>query len=131
MSDAVANVAAPGQATLAAPDAPRLISQRERALRTFTSNRTAVVGLVMILAIVLVALAAPWLAPYDPLSQSVVDRLAPPSSEHPLGLDDKGRDILSRIIYGTRIALMVGIFSVLMALNAWAFWRITRPQERT
>lgn len=109
---ATANAAA-AEVTLATPEGPRLISQRERALRTFASNRTAVLGMVMILAIVFVALAAPLLAPHDPLQQSVRDRLAPPSFDYPLGRDDKGRDILSRIIYGTRIALMVGIFSVL------------------
>lgn len=100
--------------TLANPDGPKLISQRERALRAFTSNRTAVLGLVLILLIVFVAVAAPWIAPHDPLDQSVRNRLAPPSAEYPLGRDDKGRDILSRVIFGTRIALMVGFFSVLL-----------------
>lgn len=103
-----------GEVTLATPEGPKLISQRERALRTFISNRTAVIGLVMILAIVFIAVAAPILAPHDPLQQSVRDRLAPPSFDYPLGRDDKGRDILSRVIYGTRIALMVGVFSVLL-----------------
>jgi peptide/nickel transport system permease protein len=112
MANAVADASLPGQPTLGAPEAPRLISQRERAFRTFTSNRTAVVGVVMILAIVLIALAAPLIAPHDPLDQSVSNRLAPPSAEYLLGTDDKGRDILSRVIYGARIALMVGFFSV-------------------
>ena len=104
----------PGQVRLASPEAPKLISQRQRALRTFTGNRTAVVGLVMILIIVFIAIAAPLLAPHDPLDQSVSNRLDPPSREYPLGRDDKGRDILSRVIYGTRIALQVGFFSVLV-----------------
>ena len=112
MASAIAGT--PGQPTLAAPGAPRLVSQRERALRTFASNRTAVLGVVLIAVIVFIALAAPLLAPHDPLEQSVRDRLAPPSPGYPLGRDDKGRDILSRVIYGTRIALMVGIFSVLL-----------------
>lgn len=103
-----------GRVTLAEPQGPKLISQRERALRTFVSNRTAVIGLAMILAIVFIAIAAPLLAPHDPLDQSVRDRLAPPSFDYPLGRDDKGRDILSRVIYGTRIALLVGFFSVLL-----------------
>ena len=114
MANAVADASLPGQTTLGAPDAPRLISQRERALRTFASNRTAVVGVAMILAIVLVALAAPLIAPHDPLDQSVSNRLASPSAEYLLGTDDKGRDILSRVIYGARIALMVGVFAVLI-----------------
>jgi peptide/nickel transport system permease protein len=112
MANAVADASLPGQPTLGSPEAPRLISQRERALRTFTSNRTAVIGVVMILAIVLIAIAAPLIAPHDPLDQSVSNRLAPPSAEYLLGTDDKGRDILSRVIYGARIALMVGFFSV-------------------
>jgi peptide/nickel transport system permease protein len=112
MAEAIAvPVASP---TLAAPEGPKLISQRERALRTFTSNRTAVIGLAMILIIVFIAVAAPLISPHDPLDQSVRDRLAPPSPDYPLGRDDKGRDILSRVIYGTRIALMVGFFSVLI-----------------
>jgi peptide/nickel transport system permease protein len=114
MVDALADASLPGQPTLGAPDAPRLISQRERALRTFTSNRTAVLGVVMILVIVLIAVAAPLIAPHDPLDQSVRNRLAPPSAEYLLGTDDKGRDILSRVIYGARIALLVGVFSVLL-----------------
>jgi peptide/nickel transport system permease protein len=90
------------------------VSGRRRALQTFARNRTAVVGLVLIAAIVLIALAAPWVAPHDPLDQSVRDRLAPPSGEYLLGRDDKGRDVFSRVVYGTRIALQVGIFSVLL-----------------
>ena len=108
MVDAVASAGASGQTTLASPEAPKLISQRRRALRTFTGNRTAVVGLALILVIVFIAIAAPLLAPHDPLDQSVSSRLDPPTFENPLGLDDKGRDILSRVIYGARIALMVG-----------------------
>lgn len=112
MANVAADASLPGQPALGAPDAPRLISQRERALRTFTSNRTAVLGVAMILAIVLIAIAAPLLAPHDPLDQSVSNRLAPPDAEYLLGTDDKGRDILSRVIFGARIALMVGVFSV-------------------
>jgi len=93
---------------------PRLISQRRRALATFTKNRTAVVGLVLIVLIVLTALLAPLIAPYDPLDQSVRDRLTTPSASHWLGRDDKGRDLLSRVIYGARIALQVGVFSVVL-----------------
>jgi ABC-type dipeptide/oligopeptide/nickel transport system permease subunit len=85
MANAVANPGAPGHVTLASPESPKLISQRQRALRTFTGNRTAVVGLAMILIIVFIAIAAPLLAPYDPLDQSVSSRLDPPSLEHPWG----------------------------------------------
>ena len=90
----------------------RIVSQRRRAWRTFTSNRSAVIGLAMIVVIVLIGLFAPLIAPYDPLVQSTINRLKPPSAEHWLGLDPYGRDILSRIIYGTRVALLVGVLSV-------------------
>ncbi len=92
--------------------APRLISQRRRAVSTFTRNRTALVGFVLIVLIVAAALLAPVLAPHDPLDQSVRDRLTTPDASHWLGRDDKGRDLMSRVIYGTRIALQVGVFSV-------------------
>jgi peptide/nickel transport system permease protein len=110
----VGATADPSTPTLAAPQSPRLVSQRQRAWRSFARNRTAVIGLVMILVIVVVAVAAPLLAPHDPLAQSVRDRLQGPQPDFPLGRDDKGRDILSRVIYGARIALLVGLFSVLL-----------------
>lgn len=100
--------------TLTNPEGPQLVSQRQRAIRTFVKNRPAVVGLVLIILITLVAIFAPFIAPHDPLDQSVRDRLAPPSWDYPLGRDDKGRDILSRVIFGTRIALAVGVFSVVL-----------------
>ena len=100
--------------SLTHPEGPKLISQRQRAVRTFVKNRPAVVGLLLIVLITLVAIFAPAIAPHDPLDQSVRDRLAPPSWDYPLGRDDKGRDILSRVIFGTRIALLVGVFSVII-----------------
>lgn len=90
----------------------RLVSQRQRAWRTFKQNKTAVYGAVMILAIVLVAFAAPLVAPHDPLDQQVPHKLEPVSPDYLLGRDSYGRDIFSRVIYGTRVALQVGIFSV-------------------
>lgn len=92
----------------------RLISQRRRAWMTFTRNRTAVVGLALVILTVFVAIFAPLLAPHDPIEQSTINRLADPSPEYPLGRDDYGRDVLSRVIYGTRVALLVGVLSVLL-----------------
>lgn len=94
--------------------ATRLISQRRRLWRTFTRNRTAVVGLVLVALIVLIAVAAPLLAPFDPLTQETTRRLSPPTTLHWFGRDDLGRDILSRVIYGTRVSLLVGVLSVLL-----------------
>ena len=90
----------------------KLISQRQRAWRTFTRNRSALIGLILVIIIVLIGIFAPLLAPYDPLTQSTINRLKPASAEHWLGLDSYGRDIFSRIIYGTRVALLVGVLSV-------------------
>lgn len=92
----------------------QVVTQRRRAWRTFVRNRVALVGLIMVLAIAAVAVAAPVLSPHDPLKQITHERLAPPTADHLLGQDDFGRDILSRIIYGTRVSLMVGILSVLL-----------------
>ena len=103
--------------SIAAAPGPRqiaLVSQRRRAWRTFSRNRTAVVGLVMVILLFLVAIFAPWIAPHDPLEQSIVNRLQGPSPGYPLGRDAYGRDVLSRIIFGTRVALEVGVLSVLL-----------------
>lgn len=92
----------------------QLVTQRQRVWRTFTSNRTAIIGLAMAIAIAIIAVAAPVIAPYDPLKQDVYNRLVPPNGVHLLGQDDFGRDVLSRIIYGARVSLLVGICSVLL-----------------
>ncbi|HEV2127762.1 MAG TPA: ABC transporter permease [Thermomicrobiales bacterium] len=92
----------------------KLVSQRQRAWRTFRRNKSAVVGLGMIIFVVVVALVAPLIAPHNPIEQSTINRLAEPTSDYLLGRDDFGRDVLSRIIYGARIALLVGVTSVLL-----------------
>ena len=74
----------------------------------FTRNRLAMLGLFIILGLVLVAILAHWLAPYSPVVGDLRNtRLLPPSGSHWLGTDDQGRDILSRLIYGSRITLLV------------------------
>jgi ABC-type dipeptide/oligopeptide/nickel transport system permease subunit len=84
--------------------------------RRFARNRGAVFGLAVFVAVVLTAALAPVLAPYDPLVQGVGPALAPPSFAHWAGTDSFGRDMLSRIIYGSRVALAVGLVSVLLAM---------------
>ena len=74
---------------------------------TFARNRLAMMGLGIVLLLVLMAALAPVLAPYDPYMQDLSTRLLPPSAEHWLGTDAFGRDILSRIIYGSRLTLMI------------------------
>jgi peptide/nickel transport system permease protein len=90
----------------------QILTARQRAWRSFRNNRTAVVGLVMIALLTIIAVSAPLLTPHDPLIQSAANRLESPSSEHWFGRDQYGRDIMSRVMYGTRIALIVGIVSV-------------------
>jgi len=75
-----------------------------------------VVGLVLIVVLALSAALAPWLAPYDPARQSLIEKRSKPGAKYWLGADEFGRDILSRVIYGSRIALLVGVLSVLIAL---------------
>jgi peptide/nickel transport system permease protein len=72
-------------------------------------------GLLLTLILVFAALAAPLLAPHDPNMQDTSRRLEAPSQAHPLGLDDLGRDVLSRIFYGARVSLRVGFSVVLLA----------------
>jgi peptide/nickel transport system permease protein len=78
----------------------------------FKRNRLAVVGLTVILIIVSVAIAAPIVAPYDPFVIDVYNVISPPTSAHLLGTDDLGRDVLSRMIWGSRISLAVGFVAV-------------------
>src|SRR2546428_8556006 len=86
------------------------------AWKRFYRNRLAVVGLALIVVLALSAALAPWLAPYDPARQSLIEKRSKPGAKYWLGADEFGRDIFSRVIYGSRIALLVGVLSVLIAL---------------
>ncbi|WP_021878262.1 ABC transporter permease [Paenibacillus sp. P22] len=86
--------------------------------RSFRKNRLAMVGLGIIVFFVLIAVLAPFIAPYDYKEQELVNRLHKPGGEHWFGTDDLGRDIFSRIIYGTRISLWIGISSVVGSIVA-------------
>lgn len=76
----------------------------------------ALVGAVVLLLLVIAAVFAPWITPYDPNHVDFLAAMEAPSLAHPLGVDDLGRDLLSRLIYGTRISLFVGISTVVIAL---------------
>lgn len=80
-------------------------------------NRLSWVGLGLLLLLVFTAVFAPWLAPHDPLQQNIAYRLEPPSAEFWLGTDSYGRDVLSRLIYGTRVSLLVGFVAILIAMT--------------
>jgi len=106
----------------------QLRSQRQRIWRTFLRNRTAILGLILAIFVAFTAILAddwfialfqgrearPFLVSFNPLKQDTRNRLAPPDSEHLMGLDTYGRDTWSRIVYGARVSLMVGLCSVLL-----------------
>jgi peptide/nickel transport system permease protein len=102
-------------ATTAAPDA-RGESPGRRALRRFLRHKLAMAGLIVVVAFILVALLAPWIAPYDPIATSWARIRRPPSELHWFGTDENGRDVLSRLIWGARASLMAGVVSVLGAV---------------
>ncbi len=86
-----------------------------RLWQAFRKNRLAWIGVVLLGLLIVMAVLAPWIAPYDPLEQDIVARLEPPSDAHWLGTDSFGRDVLTRLIYGARISLFVGFAAVTVA----------------
>jgi peptide/nickel transport system permease protein len=102
---AVPRVAEPAQA-------PVRSSQRWRVWHRLRRHRLAMVGLGFLVLLVLCAVGADVISPYKPLEQAMTQRLRPPSAAHLLGTDDFGRDILTRILYGSRISLQVGFVAV-------------------
>ena len=89
--------------------------------RRFRRDPVAVGALIVILALVLIALLAPWIAPQDPYKGMTLRRLRPPGTEgHPLGTDELGRDMLSRLIHGARLSLFMGVTPVFLALTIGA-----------
>ncbi|MEG1547842.1 MAG: ABC transporter permease [Clostridia bacterium] len=100
---------------------PGSLSGFARVLRKLWRSKTGVIGVVIVLSIIILAIFAPQIAPHDPAKQDYSAMLRPPAwveggtSEYILGTDNLGRDILSRIIYGTRISLIVGLVSVMLA----------------
>jgi len=91
------------------------VSGFRRFARVFLGRGVVVFGLVVIVVLMITAIFAPWIAPYDPYKQKWDNALAQPSLEHPLGTDSLGRDTLSRIIFGTRVSLLVGIIAITVA----------------
>ena len=86
-----------------------------RWMRRFRRDRMAVGGVIFVALLIFVAVFAPWLAPYDPAEQHIIYRLRGPSEMFRLGTDEFGRDVLSRLIYGSRASLVVGLASVFLA----------------
>ncbi len=102
----------------ALPALPRPTSLAIIVVRGLRRSRSALVGGAIVLAMVLVALLAPLLSPYDPLEVNVPQRLLGPSRSYLMGTDNLGRDTLSRVIYGARVSLLVGSLVVACAASA-------------
>jgi ABC-type dipeptide/oligopeptide/nickel transport system permease subunit len=104
------------------PAGPAAGAERSRVWRKFVRNPAAILGAVVLLTVIGAAVFAPYVAPHDPTRQSLIRRLTPPvwtsagKAAHPLGTDQVGRDILSRIIHGARVSLTVGTLAVLVSL---------------
>ena len=103
-------------ATLAIDVLPPEASPARRALRRLSSRPSAMVGLAVVVFFVLLAVFAPWIAPYDPIATSWSAVRKAPSAAHWFGTDEIGRDVLSRVIFGAQASLLAGVVSVGIAL---------------
>lgn len=92
------------------------LSTRKKMWNTFLRNKPAVLGAGVAAIIILISIFAPYIAPHDPLEQKAAIRLESATSDYLLGTDDFGRDVLSRIIYGSRVSLIIGVASVLFGM---------------
>ncbi len=89
-------------------EVPPRVNEWRRFFRVFFQRKMVIFGLFVLLLLIISALFAKWIAPYDPYQRNLYDVLAPPSAQHLLGTDAIGRDTLSRLIYGSRTAILVG-----------------------
>jgi peptide/nickel transport system permease protein len=103
-------------AALAAAEA-RLPAPRSDVLQRLLHRPAAAAGLAVIVVFILVAVCAPWIAPYDPIATSFATVRKAPSATHWFGTDEIGRDVLSRVVFGARASLLAGVVSVLISLT--------------
>lgn len=85
-------------------------------IHSFRKNKKAMIGLFVVAALVFIAIFIPWISPHDPYRVELNEQLLPPSATYWLGTDNFGRDLLTRILYGARISLLVGIIPSMIAL---------------
>ena len=97
--------------------APRELTPWQRAMKRLARRRGAMVGLAIVVFFVLLAIFAPWIAPYDPLGVSWSAVRKAPSAQYWFGTDEIGRDVLSRVIWGARASLLAGLVSVAISLS--------------
>jgi peptide/nickel transport system permease protein len=95
---------------------PREATPARRALRRLTRRRGAMLGLAIVVIFVVLALFAPWIAPYDPIATSWSAVRKPPSMQYLFGTDEIGRDVLSRVVWGARASLLAGLVSVCISM---------------
>src|SRR3954451_19584123 len=101
-------------------------------------RRVVLAGAAILAVVALAALLAPWIAPYDPMALKVLDRLQSPRATHWFGTDELGRDVFSRVVFGARYSLMIGLLvvlasttcGVLLGLAAGFFRRLDGPVMR-
>jgi len=110
------SAAAPSQGALRTAAPSPFAYFASATLKAFNTNKTSWIGLVVFLIVVVAAILAPVLAPFDPNDQNILEKLRAPTLEHWLGTDSFGRDTLSRLVFGARISLIIGVVSTLAAM---------------
>ncbi|NNK78525.1 MAG: ABC transporter permease, partial [Litoreibacter sp.] len=99
----------------AVADTPQISAKKSRFRAVFSKDRKSQFGIAVLVLFTLGAVLAPWIAPYDP-NEMTLDMMGSPTWDHFLGTDDLGRDLFSRILYGTQISLFVGVSTVAISL---------------
>lgn len=118
MTAQTSSMSAPGVPTTIEALPPRAApSRRRQILRQLAKSKFAIPGGVLVLLFIVLAVLAPWIAPYNPYANNLMAMLEGPSWAHPFGTDELGRDILSRVLYGARLSLLEGVFSVSLAMS--------------
>src|ERR1700737_5016216 len=110
-------VSAPGLTHAPAMESTVAQARRGRLPNTLRRHPRLAIGGGLVLILVLVAIFAPLLTPYDPIVGDVVDGLQPPSAAHWLGTDDLGRDVMARVLFGARLSLSVALISVAIGVG--------------
>ena len=110
------SAAAISPATATPATAGPAADNRSRALRRFLKRRASLVALAVVVAFIMIALAAPWIAPYNPIATDFGAVRQAPSAKYWLGTDEVGRDLLSRLIWGARASLLAGVIPVTISL---------------
>lgn len=104
------------QLTLETPRSPSKATRLSRLLHWLAADLRAALAILVLLALLIIAIGAPWIAPYPPTAQDVSDMLAAPSAAHLLGTDDLGRDIFSRLIHGAPATVYASVLAVSIAV---------------